>query len=56
MASEAVNMQESMMPATVNVPPMMAQIWEETVSGRYTMATPLTQPASLIVSAVVSRF
>ncbi len=26
-ASEAVNMQESMMPATVNVPPMIAQIW-----------------------------
>lgn len=25
-ASEAVNMQESMMPATVNVPPMIAQI------------------------------
>lgn len=26
-ASEAVNMQESMMPATVNVPPTMAQIY-----------------------------
>ena len=44
MASEAVNMQESMMPATVKVPPMMAQIWEETGSGSYTMATPLTHP------------
>ena len=28
-ASEAVNIQESMIPATVNVPPTMAQIYKE---------------------------
>lgn len=38
-ASDAVNIHESMIPATVNVPPMMAQIWwedGEQVTGRRT--------------------
>lgn len=32
-ASEAVNIQESMMPATVNVPPTMAQIYRRGEGG-----------------------
>lgn len=31
-ASEAVNIQESMIPATVNVPPTMAQIYRKQIT------------------------